>query len=49
MKIDFGQVELRLLVNLTVLREVLKLLSIDGKKINCRIFPGTGAAPEIPV
>jgi hypothetical protein len=32
MEIDFDQVELGLVVNLTILREVLKSLSIDGKR-----------------
>jgi hypothetical protein len=32
MEIDFDQVELGVVVNLTILREVLKSLSIDGKR-----------------
>lgn len=32
MEIDFDQVELGLVVNLTILREVLKSLSINGKR-----------------
>ena len=32
MEIDFSQVELGVVVNLTILREVLKSLSIDGKR-----------------
>jgi hypothetical protein len=32
MDIDFDQVELGLVVNLTILREVLKSLSIDGRR-----------------
>jgi hypothetical protein len=32
MEIDFNQVEIGLVVNLTTLREVLKSLSIDGKR-----------------